>query len=75
MFNSELEKEAKRVIKKFGKIRSLETIGYKEWFPYYPNFKMTDKEKIKEDIILHTIQLSKQQKTWLKKDKRIMQCC
>ncbi len=73
MFKEGLEKEAIGIIRKIGPSASLEIIGYQEWFPYYPDFNLTkeDRKKIKEKIILHTLQFSKRQKTWFKKDKEI----
>ena len=73
MFKLGLEKEAKRVIKKYRNSPSLATIGYQEWFPFYPKFSLTKKEveEVKESITLHTLQFSKRQTTWFKKDKRI----
>ena len=68
-----LEKEAKEAIKKYRNSPSLATIGYQEWFPFYQKFSLTKKEieEIKKSIILHTLQFSKRQLTWFKKDKRI----
>ena len=73
MFELGLEKEAIKAIKKHRYFPSLATIGYQEWFPFYPKFSLTDKdrEEIKEAITLHTLQFSKRQTTWFKKDKRI----
>ena len=73
MFKLGLEKEAIKVIKKYKHLPSLSTIGYQEWFPFYPKFSLTDKDrkKIEEEIILHTLQFSKRQTTWFKKDERI----
>ncbi len=61
MIKMGLEKEAKKLIKKYGWVPPLQTIGYQEWSS--PNAK--------ELIIQHTIQYSKRQMTWFKKDKRI----
>jgi len=73
MFEMGLEKEAIRVIKKYRHSPSLVIIGYQEWFPFYPKFSLTTKnrEEIKKEIILHTLQFSKRQATWFRKDKRI----
>ncbi len=73
MFKQGLEKEAIKIIKKMGPCPSLKIIGYQEWFPFYPDFSITekDREKVKEKIILHTLQFSKDQMTWYKKDKEI----
>jgi len=73
MFKLGLEKEAIKVIKKYGHIPSLSTIGYQEWFPFFPEFSLTNKNRkeIKKEITLRTLQFSKRQITWFKKDKRI----
>ena len=73
MFKIGLEKEAIKVIKKYRHSPSLAIIGYQEWFPFYPKFSLTtkDREKIKKEIILRTLQFSKRQATWFKQDKRI----
>ena len=64
-----LEKEVKKLIKKYGKAPSLQTIGYQEWNEYFEGKII--KEKVKELIGLHTLQFSKRQMTWFKKDKKI----
>ena len=73
MFKLGLEKEAKKAIKKYRNSPSLATIGYQEWFPFYLKHFLTRKEieKVKESIVLHTLQFSKRQVTWFKKDERI----
>ena len=79
MFKLGLEKEVKKLFKKYGWIPSMETIGYQEWSSFAPSAakamegKKTseDKKKIKEEIKLHTLQFAKRQMTWFKKDKRI----
>ncbi len=65
MFKLGLEKEVKRLKKKYMKSPLLQTIGYAEWF------QNKDEKKIKEAIKLHTLQFAKRQMTWFKKDKRI----
>jgi len=70
MIKSGLEKEMKRLVKKYGwKISPLQTIGYKEWKDYFD--KKIGAESVEEKIRLHTIQFSKRQMTWFKRDKRI----
>ncbi len=73
MFELGLEKEAIKIIKKYKHFSPLATIGYQEWLPFYPKFSLTDKDRreIKKTIVLHTLQFSKRQTTWFKKDKRI----
>ncbi len=70
MIKTGLEKEVKNLTKKYGwKIAPLRTIGYQEWLAYF-NKKISKKE-VAENIILHTVQFSKRQMTWFKKDKKI----
>lgn len=72
MFKLGLEKEVKRLIKKYGwEIASLNTIGYQEWKNYLNKKKSPTKEGVKKNIILHTIQFRKRQMTWFKKEERI----
>jgi len=65
MINSGLKKESRRLFKKYGMLPVLKTIGYQEFK------EKKDLEKIKEQINLHTLQLTKRQMTWFKKDKKI----
>ncbi len=62
MIKQGLEKEAKS-------LPYTEIIGYKEWKDYF-NGKTT-KQKVIEKIKLHTVQFSKTQMTWFKRDKNI----
>jgi len=64
-----LEKEAKNLFQKYGNIPSLETIGYQEWKGFFEG--KINREKVIEEIILHTKQYAKRQMTWFKKDIRI----
>lgn len=69
MFELGLEKEVKNLVKKYGWILPLQTIGYQEWQDYFEG--KIDKKTLKELINLHTRQYAKRQMTWFKKDKRI----
>ena len=70
MFSLGLEKEVEKLVKKYGwQISPLQTIGYQEWKDYLK--KRGNKNKVKAQIILHTLQFTKRQMTWFKKDKRI----
>lgn len=65
-----LEKEVKILSEKYGfKIFPLQTIGYQEWKEYL-NGEATRAEVI-EKIKLHTLQFTKRQMTWFKKDNKI----
>ena len=66
MFKLGLEKETKKLYKKYGWIPSLQTIGYREFKECFEG-EIT-KEKTKELIRLHTLQFAKRQMTWFKKD-------
>lgn len=65
MLRQGLEKEAKILIKKYGKSPPLQTIGYQEWIAN------ENTSQIKKGIILHTLQFAKRQMTWFKRDERI----
>jgi len=80
MFNVGLKKEVKNLIKKYSfDIPAMCAIGYQEWSAFVKasvdkpmdTFTKNEKEKIKELIILHTIQFAKRQITWFKRDKQI----
>jgi tRNA dimethylallyltransferase len=61
-----LEKEVEGLVKKYGWTMILKnTIGYKE-FSHYAKASR-DKQKIKDDIKLHTYQYAKKQMTWFNK--------
>ncbi|MDK2949082.1 MAG: tRNA dimethylallyltransferase, partial [Patescibacteria group bacterium] len=66
MIKDGLEKEARKIYKKYG---VLKTIGYQEWQDYFEN-KIT-LEEVRNKIITNTIKYSKRQITWFKKDKKI----
>jgi tRNA dimethylallyltransferase len=68
MMKMGLETEVKILVKKYGWIPSLQTIGYQEWKQYFDN---KNKKEVQDLIELHTIQYSKRQMTWFKKIKNI----
>jgi len=62
MIKAGLEKEVKKLSKKYGlTLLPMQTIGYAEW-----NTK-NDKDKIEKDIATNTIKFAKRQATWFKK--------
>lgn len=67
MMKMGLETEVKTLVKKYGWISSLQTIGYQEWKEYFDN--KINKKEVQNLIELHTIQYSKRQITWFKKIK------
>lgn len=70
MFKLGLEKEVKKLIKKYGWISSFQTIGYQEWNDYFKG--KIEKKVVKENIKFHTLQFAKRQMTWFKRDERIL---
>ena len=69
MIKMGLEKEAKNLVKKYGWISSLQTIGYQEWKNLWEG--KIDKKEVEKSIIQHTIQFARRQMTWFKRDQRI----
>lgn len=70
MIKQGLEKEVKKLSKKYGFIVSpMQTIGYREWEDYF-NKKETLENTI-ERIKINTIKFAKRQMTWFKRDKTI----
>lgn len=81
MFKIGLEKEVKKLIKKYGwKTWPMQTISYQEWQSYFnkpPHLsigsggKEITKKELQQIIALHTCQFAKRQMTWFKSDPRI----
>jgi tRNA dimethylallyltransferase len=69
MIKTGLETEIKTLVKKYGWIPSLQTIGYQEWQQYFDN--KINKKEVQDLIELHTLQYSKRQMTWFKKMKNV----
>lgn len=70
MFDLGLEKEVKTLVKKYGwDIKPIQTIGYQEFEDFFG--KKINRKEVKEKIILHTLQFTRRQMTWFKRDKRI----
>jgi len=69
MFKDGLEKETRSLVKKYGLIPPLQTIGYQEWKEFFEG--KINKEEVKKLIVQHTNKFAKRQMTWFKKDKRI----
>jgi len=70
MFKQGLEKEVKKLYKKYGfKIHPMQTIGYQEWQDYFNG--LISKEEVKERIKINTFNFAKRQMTWFKKDQSI----
>jgi len=69
MMKMGLKTEIRTLVKKYGWISSLETIGYQEWKECLGG-KINIKE-VQDLIELHTIQYGKRQMTWFKKMKNI----
>ncbi|MFA5080423.1 MAG: tRNA (adenosine(37)-N6)-dimethylallyltransferase MiaA [Candidatus Paceibacterota bacterium] len=72
MFKAGLKDEVLALIKKYGNIPPLQTIGYQEWKNYTAKeISKKDLEEIKERIFLNTNNFSKRQMTWFKRNKNI----
>jgi tRNA dimethylallyltransferase len=69
MFEDGLVEENKQLVSKgFNyKMYSMQTIGYQEFKGYFEKKKTLD--QVKDEIVLHTIQYAKRQKTWFKRNK------
>lgn len=70
MLGEGLEQEVKTLYKQYGwEIEPMRSIGYREWRPYFEN--MASREEIRQQIITHTMQLIKKQRTWFKRNPHI----
>jgi len=69
MMKRGLEKEVRNLVKKYGWLPSLETIGYQEWKDYFDG--KISRDGVEKNIVLHTNQFAKRQMTWFKQDKKI----
>ena len=70
MFKQGLEKEVKKLYKKYGyTIPVMKTIGYQEWEEYFKGSESL--EEVKKKIISNTIAFAKRQMTWFKKIENI----
>lgn len=69
MFKTGLEKEVRILVKKYGWMPPMETIGYKEWKECFEG--KIGRDEVKKLINLHTVQFSKRQMTWFKRNDRI----
>jgi len=71
MFDLGLEKENRELLDKgyTYDISALRSIGYYEFKEYFTNKKSL--EEVKKEIFLHTLQYSKRQRTWFRKNKEI----
>ncbi len=71
MFNDGLENEVRALAQKFEwDIEPMRSIGYREWRAYFDGTSTLD--KVYEDIVTHTMQLAKKQKTWFKRNRQII---
>lgn len=70
MIESGLEQEARNLVKKYGwNIPALNTIGYQEWRGFFE--KKIGVGEVENLMTSHTLQFSKRQMVWFKRDKRI----
>lgn len=71
MLNDGLEYEVRALAQKFEwDIEPMRSIGYREWRAYFDGTSTLD--KVHEDIVIHTMQLAKKQKTWFRRNKQII---
>jgi tRNA dimethylallyltransferase len=72
MFKDGLLEENKKLIKKgFSyNLPALQSIGYQEFKEYFEGKK--DINDVKDEIVLHTLQYAKRQKTWFKRNKNVV---
>lgn len=68
MFKNGLEKEVEYLFKEYDSLlSSFNTIGYQEFRGYFENEKPL--EEVKNEIIIHTLQYAKRQRTWFRRHK------
>ncbi len=65
MVDQGLEQEVRQVLK-YRDLKSLDTVGYKEWFPYFDG-TITSKEQVIEQIKINSRRYAKRQLTWLRR--------
>ncbi|MDD5639790.1 MAG: tRNA (adenosine(37)-N6)-dimethylallyltransferase MiaA [Candidatus Pacebacteria bacterium] len=72
MVKNGLRNEAEKLIKKYGNIPPLQTIGYQEWRGSFgKEISKKELKEIEERIVINTNKFAKRQMTWLKRDKEI----
>lgn len=70
MIEQGLEAEVKTLSEIYGwEVEPMRSIGYREWQEYFKGSKNID--EVKNEIILHTVQLAKKQRTWFKRNANI----
>lgn len=70
MFEQGLADEARKLSRLYGwEAAPMRSIGYREWQGYF--LKQKTIEQVKNDIIIHTMQLAKKQRTWFKRNEGI----
>ncbi len=70
MLRQGLEAEVKSLSEQYGwDIEPMRSIGYREWQPYFE--AEASLEQVWEQIIMHTMQLIKKQRTWFKRNQHI----
>jgi tRNA dimethylallyltransferase len=68
MFENGLEQEVKELFNRYdSNLVSFNTIGYQEFRGYFKSKKTL--EEVKKEILTHTIQYAKRQRTWFKRNK------
>lgn len=70
MLSEGLEQEVRILYKQYGwDIEPMRSIGYREWRSYFEN--TASRETVRQQIITHTMQLIKKQRTWFKRNTHI----
>lgn len=70
MFDRGLLEEVKRLVNNYGwEAPGLQAIGYQEFKPFFEGAESL--EEVKANIITHTMQYAKRQRTWFKRNKSI----
>jgi tRNA dimethylallyltransferase len=57
-------------LKEYKNLQALNTVGYKEWWPYFDEFEKL--ENVITKIKQHTRNFAKRQLTWFRKDSTII---
>lgn len=70
MLQQGLEKEVRSLSQQYGwGVEPMRSVGYREWQDYFTGGKTID--VVKNEIITHTMQLAKKQRTWFKRNSGI----
>lgn len=68
MLDAGLEEEV-RQLRNFHQVNAMQTVGYREWIPYFENEK--DQSQVIEEIKKNSRRYAKRQLTWFRRDEEI----